>query len=90
MNFPKTRARAAAACLLLIPALLVGCSGRYLITTTSGAKIVTRSRPKRVDSLFVYRGAGGESNAISVLRVRSIEPYSKAGLGKQLKPPELQ
>lgn len=70
--------------------LAAGCSSRYIITTNNGTKIVTQSKPKRVESLFVYRGADGQSNAISVLRVRAIEPYSKASLGIQPKAPELK
>jgi hypothetical protein len=76
--------------ILILAVGVTGCANRYLITTTSGAKIVTNSKPKRVENRFVYRAAGGDTNAISVLRVRSIEPYSRAALGTQPKVPELQ
>ena len=67
-----------------------GCSGRYIITTTSGAKIITTHKPKLVDSMYVYRDANGATNMISKLRVRVVEPYSKEAAGTMMKAPELK
>lgn len=67
-----------------------GCRSSYIITTTSGAKVVTASKPKLRESNYVYRDANGETVAISKLRVRAIEPYSKEAAGAVLKAPQLQ
>ncbi len=74
-------------------ALLVasaGCARRYVITTTTGARIITASKPKQVQSKFIYRDASGDKVEISALRVRLIEPYSKKRAGAQLSIPDLQ
>lgn len=68
----------------------VGCSSSYVITTTSGAKIITASKPKLIDSMYVYRDANGGTNRISKLRVRVVEPYSKEAAGRQLQAPQLK
>ncbi|MCC7376289.1 MAG: YgdI/YgdR family lipoprotein [Verrucomicrobiales bacterium] len=77
---------------LLLGAVLstAGCSGRYIITTTSGAKIVTANKPKLVQSKYVYKDGSGQVVEISTMRVRVIEPYSKRSAGRQLSRPELQ
>jgi hypothetical protein len=67
-----------------------GCARRYVITTTSGAKVVTASKPRLVESRYVYKDAYGEKMEISVLRVRVIEPYSKEAEGRGILRPELQ
>ena len=79
--------------LVLVSVTLVagsGCSGRYIITTTSGAKIITPRKPKLVDSMYVYRDANGATNMISKLRVRVVEPYSREAAGTMMKVPELK
>ena len=76
-----------AACSLLLGS---GCARSYIITTNSGAKVVTASKPKLVDSMYVYRDANGATNYISKLRVRVIEPYSKEAAGRNLQAPELK
>ncbi len=77
---------------LLLGGLLstAGCSGRYIITTTSGAKIVTANKPRLVQSKYVYKDGSGQVVEISALRVRVVEPYSKQSAGRQLSRPELQ
>lgn len=67
-----------------------GCARRYVITTTSGAKVVTASKPRLVESRYVYKDAHGEKMEISVLRVRVIEPYSKEAEGRGILRPEVQ
>lgn len=67
-----------------------GCSGRYVITTTGGSKIVTNRKPKRVDSKYVFKDANGRTNEIPVMRVRVIEPYSKEAAGTLPRDPELR
>ncbi|MCC6235516.1 MAG: YgdI/YgdR family lipoprotein [Verrucomicrobiales bacterium] len=76
------------AALVLLPA--AGCGRRYVITTTTGSRIVTASKPKQVQSKFVYRDASGEKVEISAMRVRLIEPYSKKHAGPQLSVPDLK
>ena len=69
----------------------VGCGGgRYVITTTSGAKIITATKPRLVDSNYVFKDANGATNRISTLRVRVVEPYSGKAAGTSLKVPELK
>lgn len=83
--------RPSLAALILGCALIgTGCSGRYLITTTSGAKIVTANKPRLVQSKYVYKDGSGQVMEISSMRVRVIEPYSKKAAGKTLQRPELQ
>lgn len=69
---------------------LTGCSHRYVITTTSGMKLVTANKPKRQDDWFVYKDASGKPVQISAMRVRMIEPYSKRAAGKEFAPPDLR
>ncbi len=79
---------------VLVLALILaatGCGGgRYVITTTSGAKVITATRPRLVDSNYVFKDALGNTNRISTLRVRVVEPYSPKAAGTSLKVPELQ
>lgn len=67
-----------------------GCARRYVITTNTGARIVTASKPRQVESKFIYRDASGEKVEINAMRVRLIEPYSKKSAGSQLSVPDLQ
>ena len=67
-----------------------GCSRSYIITTNTGAKVITASKPRLVQSKFVYKDANGRTNEISTLRVRTVEPYSKEALGSPMKIPELR
>lgn len=76
--------------LLAVMAAAPGCARRYVITTTTGARIVTASKPRQVESKFVYRDASGEKVEINALRVRLIEPYSKKSAGAQLSVPDLK
>lgn len=76
--------------ILGIAVLVAGCSGRYVITTTSGSKIVTPSKPKRVDSKFVYKDGEGKLVEIPAMRVRVIEPYSKEAAGTLPRNPEIR
>lgn len=81
--------------ILLVMGLIValaagGCARRYIITTTTGAKIVTPRKPKSVENKYVYKDANGQTVEISKLRVRVIEPYSEKAAGRQLSIPELQ
>lgn len=69
---------------------LSGCAQRYVITTTSGHKVITASKPKLVQSRYVYKDANGRTNELSILRVRAVEPYSKEAMGSPLKVPELR
>lgn len=76
---------------LLLGTLLVGgCANRYVITTTHGAKLVTASKPRLVGSMYVYKDANRQPVEISTMRVRQIEPYSRAAAGSQLLVPELR
>ncbi len=87
-RFPSFAASLAAAVLAL--GLGAGCARSYIITTNTGAKVVTASKPKLVESMYVYRDANGATNYISKLRVRVIEPYSKEAAGRSLQAPELK
>ncbi len=75
---------------LLVVTSTTGCARRYVITTIGGGKIITASKPKAVESKYVYRDASGQAVEISKLRVRMIEPYSKKAAGRQTSIPELQ
>lgn len=75
---------------LLVLGLTAGCSNRYIITTVHGTKIITASKPKLVESKYVYKDATGQKVEISTMRVRVIEPYSKEAAGRQLSMPELR
>ncbi len=77
--------------LILAGTLLgAGCANRYLITTTDGMKLVTASKPKRVQDWFVYKDATGTNVYINAMRVRVIEPYSSKAAGKPLTAPDLR
>ena len=78
------------AAVLTVASVLTGCSQRYIITTTSGAKVITATKPKLVQSRYVYKDGSGRTNELSTLRVRSVEPYSKEALGSPMKVPELR
>jgi hypothetical protein len=67
-------------------ALGSGCARRYVITTTTGNKVVTASKPRLVESRYIYKDATGETVEISALRVRLIEPYSKEAAEPRLQP----
>ncbi|MBL9135818.1 MAG: YgdI/YgdR family lipoprotein [Verrucomicrobiales bacterium] len=82
--------RSLSALILGCALVATGCSGRYLITTTSGAKIVTANKPRLVQSKYVYKDGSGQVVEISSMRVRVIEPYSKKAAGRTLSRPELQ
>lgn len=84
---PGQLALALAATLALAAA---GCSRSYIITTNTGHKVVTATKPRLVQSKYVYKDANGRTNEISTLRVRSVEPYSKEAMGSPLKIPELR
>lgn len=90
MNFLQTGTRRAALLALSASFLLTGCSGRYVITTTNGSKIVTPSKPKRIESKYVYKDGNGQIVEIPAMRVRVIEPYSKEAAGVQTLTPELK
>ncbi len=97
MNFLPTpfgprEARVGLVVLALVGVLVgtTGCDRRYVITTTGGAKIVTASKPKLVQSRYIYRDANGRTNEISTMRVRVVEPYSSEAEGVQRRVPELQ
>lgn len=80
-------------CWVLVGMILTtssGCARRYVITTTSGAKVVTASKPRLVESRYVYKDANGQTMEISVLRVRVIEPYSKEAEGRGILLPEVR
>lgn len=78
------------AALALLASLAAGCSGRYVITTTNGSKIVTTRKPKLVDSKYVFKDGYGRTNEIPAMRVRVIEPYSKEAAGQLPRNPDLK
>lgn len=90
MNLRFSRLLLTLAVVLTAASGLTGCSQRYIITTTSGAKVITSSKPKLVQSRYVYKDGTGRTNELSTLRVRSVEPYSKEALGSPMKVPELR
>ncbi len=90
MRFLQTGAPRALLIALATLSLLTGCSGRYVITTTNGAKIITPSKPKRVESKYVYKDGNGQIIEIPAMRVRVIEPYSKEAAGTLPRNPDLQ
>jgi hypothetical protein len=90
MNLRFSRLLLTVAVVLAAASGLTGCSQRYIITTTSGAKVITATKPKLVQSRYVYKDGSGRTNELSTLRVRSVEPYSKEALGSPMKVPELR
>lgn len=89
-RFSTLRAPLLLGALLLGAFLVGGCANRYVITTTHGAKLVTASKPRLVGSMYVYKDANRQPVEISAMRVRQIEPYSRAAAGSQLLVPELR
>lgn len=79
-----------AALLAAVLAFGQGCANRYIITTNTGAKVITASKPRLVESNYVYRDASGQKVRISSMRVRQIEPYSKEAAGTPLRKPDLK
>ena len=71
--------------MILGAALLTGCaSSHYVITLTSGYRIVAASKPK-LDTehlAFVYKDLNGRSNSIPSVRVRAIVPASSQSPAK--------
>lgn len=62
---------------LALPVLLLagaGCRTSYVIETSSGARIVTATKPRFVDGFYVYKDARGDEQRISKMRVREIGP----------------
>lgn len=90
MNFLHTGTRRMALLTLAISFLVAGCSGRYVITTTNGSKIITTRKPKLVDSKYVFKDGYGKTNEIPAMRVRVIEPYSKEAAGNLPRNPDLK
>jgi|GEM_PF-1939451 len=90
MNFLQAGSRRFALLALAATVLAGGCSGRYVITTTNGSKIITPSKPKRIESKYVYKDGNGKVVEIPAMRVRVIEPYSKEAAGVQTLSPELK
>jgi hypothetical protein len=73
---PSTGRRQTTAVGLLGAALLmlgVGCAQNYAITTSTGATIYSKGRPKLSGGWYLYRDADGQEQRINSLRVRSIE-----------------
>ncbi len=82
--------RPSLAALALVLLLAAGCANRYVITLTNGTRVVTASKPRLVDSRYVYKDANGQEVSINAMRVRLIEPYSREAARPQLMVPEIQ
>jgi hypothetical protein len=50
-----------------------GCAQRYVITTTTGASLSSKGRPRLEGGWYLYRDATGQEQRINAMRVRSIE-----------------
>ena len=79
----------ALALVLVLAFFATGCAQRYIITKTDGTRLITASRPKLVESKYVYKDASGQKVEVSKMRVRLIEPYSKESAGAQRRLPDL-
>jgi hypothetical protein len=77
------------ALLLAVGIATTGCAQRYLIVKTDGTRLITASRPKLVESKYVYRDATGQVVEVPKMRVRLIEPYSEKAAGVQRQLPDL-
>ena len=53
-----------------------GCSHQYVMKMTNNTKIVTASKPKLQNGVYVYKDAKGNQHSISQSRISEIEPLS--------------
>jgi hypothetical protein len=65
---------------LVIAGLMVlsGCSHSYMMKMTNGSKIVTASKPKLKNGVYIYKDAKGGEHTVSQGRISEIEPLSMA------------
>jgi hypothetical protein len=63
---------------LLAAMLLSGCTHHYVITTTSGTRIDTSTKPRMKNGFYVFKDALGREQAFSAGRVSEVSPASMA------------
>jgi hypothetical protein len=63
---------------LLVPLLLTGCAGRYVMTLTNGNRITTKGKPKVNGDVYVFTDYKGHPGSVPTGRVREIAPASMA------------
>jgi hypothetical protein len=68
---------------LLAAVLLTGCTHHYVITTTSGTRIDTSTKPRLKNGFYVYKDALGRDQAFSAGRVSEISPRSMMSKEKE-------
>ena len=75
-----TICRPAAICAVTLAATLLfcGCSRKYVMKTTSGARITTASKPKLKNGYYTFKDAQGHPQQIGAGRVLEIAPESMA------------
>jgi|GraSoiStandDraft_4_1057263.scaffolds.fasta_scaffold574132_2 hypothetical protein len=57
---------------------LAGCSHQYVMKMSNGSKVVSASRPKLENGVYVYKDARGDKHSVSQGRVIEIAPASMA------------
>jgi hypothetical protein len=64
--------------LLAAVIVLCGCSHSYVMKMTNNTRIVSASKPKLKNGVYVYKDAKGNEHFISQGRISEIEPLSMA------------
>jgi hypothetical protein len=59
--------------------LMTGCAQRYVITLTTGSRIMTKGKPKLEGASYHYKDIAGNPGVVSRMRVREVAPASMAG-----------
>ena len=62
--------------LLLLPLLLTGCAGHYVVTLNNGSRISTMSKPRLENGNYVFKDAKGQPASVFAGSVREIAPAS--------------
>ena len=68
---------------LAVALVLTGCAHRYVITTTTGRTIDTKTKPKLKNGFYVYKDALGRDQVIHAGRVAEISAASIARQEKE-------
>ena len=64
--------------LIIVSALVSGCTHTYVMKLQNGMQLTTASKPKLKNGVYVYKDALGRDQYVPAGSVREIEPASMA------------
>ena len=62
--------------MLLVTALLAGCSSHYVVALKNGQRIVAAAKPRLEGFNFIFTDLSGRTNSVPSSQVRAIVPVS--------------